>query len=130
MAGKNRGRSDLYRTEREKGMTYREIAEKHGVSYQCVAHACGKYNPERFQYHKEEAVVFPNLRKWMNDNKISNAELLRRLGYKTYGNAYFSWLRYILNGRNEMKKSTIDKLLAITGMTYEELLGGSVNAEN
>ena len=30
-------KTDMYRRDRDSGMTYRQIAAKYGVSYQCVA---------------------------------------------------------------------------------------------
>ena len=34
--------------DREAGMTYKEIAEKHGVSHQYVGVVVGKYDPKHF----------------------------------------------------------------------------------
>ena len=39
MARREHPKSDLYRQERENGFTYKEIAEKYGITYQCVAQA-------------------------------------------------------------------------------------------
>lgn len=117
MSGK---KSDLYRADRETGMTYKEIAEKHGVSFQMVCQACAKYNPKSFRYITEHACIFPNLRNWMNKNKVSPRELLRRMGMEpNHGNA--SRLQTHLTGRSELRKRTIDMLIEITGMPYEEL---------
>jgi len=116
----NKGAFKLYREEREKGLTYREIAEKYGVSYQGVAQACGKSNPNYFKYHKENAVIYPNLRKWMNDNKVSIFEMVRRCGMERCNDNAIR-LRNQLKGKNHFRKPMIDKLIAITGMKYEEL---------
>ena len=111
---------ELYRAERNKGLTYREIAKKYGVSYQCVAQACAKSNPRAFQFHKETEIIYPNLRKWMNDNKISTSELVRRLGFCSYSNSV-NMFRSYLKGKNHFRKPTIDKLIEVTGLPYEEL---------
>ena len=64
-------------------MTYQEIADKYGVSRQVVGQACGKANPCRFRFWKDTACIYPNVRNWLNDNKISKSELVRRLEWKT-----------------------------------------------
>lgn len=109
-----------YRAEREKGLTYRTIAEKYGVSYQSVAQACGKGNPHLFRYHTAKSVIYPNLRKWLNDNKISKQELLRRAGLEVLSEND-KRLSDILSGRTEPRKTTIDRLIKATGMSYEKL---------
>lgn len=118
MKGRERPKSDLYKAEREKGLTYQQIADKYGVSKQCVAGACGKRDIAYFRY--DNSCVYPALRGWINDNKISTRELLRLMGMTSYGQNHAN-LRYRLNGKGEFTKSDIDKLLEITGMTYEEL---------
>ena len=113
-------RSDLYIAERNKGMTHQQIADKFGVSRQTVAQACARYSPNRFRPYTEKEVVYPNLRKWLNDNKVCRSEFCRRLGIVGFGTAYpnlggwFSGVRY-------PNKTNIDKILSITGLTYEEL---------
>ena len=113
-------RAIMYREERENGLTYREIARKYGVSHQRVAQACSKYNPNLFRFHKETSFAYPNLCKWLNDNKISVAELVRRMGLETCANNYLR-VRSIFSGKTEPRKRTIDKLISITGMPYEVL---------
>lgn len=116
----NQGKYELYRAERDKGLSYREIAEKYGVTYQNVAIACGKHNPSRFRYHKENGVIYPNVRQWMNDNKISIAEALRRMGFSTSTNNS-NMLSCVLRGKHNPRKEMIDKLIGLTGLTYEKL---------
>ena len=110
---------ELYRQDREKGLKYREIAEKYGVSYQNVAQACGKAQPSRFRFWTKDMCVYPNLREWLNENKITYRELCRRLGWETcrVNYTYFgAWFR----GKNYPRKQVIDKLLSVTGLTYEQ----------
>jgi hypothetical protein len=106
--------------DREAGMKYREIAEKHGVSYQRVAHICGKNNPHYFRFITEKTCTYPALRHWMNENKVSRAELLRRM-YGHYEPTTSVRFRDVLNGKADPTKRTIDRLLNVTGMTYEQL---------
>jgi len=107
---------------REQGMTYRQIADQFGISYQAVAHSLASYNPKRFQYITETGCVYPNLRKWMNDNKVGQSEFARRCQFSNSpGNK--NRMRGYLIGLADPPKRTIDKILAVTGMTYEEAFG-------
>lgn len=111
-------KTDLYRAEREKGLTYQQIAEKHGVSKQCVAQVCGKQSPWKFRYNN--TCIYLGLRRWMNENKITVSELVRRMGHVVHTTNH-ARIRDICLGRTELRKCEIDKLIEITGMTYEEL---------
>lgn len=104
---------------REQGMKHREIAEVFGVSRQYVAKVCGHCDPAHFRY-VDEGEAYPNLRRWMNENKVSRFEFLRRMGLTLHAyNA--SRLGSIIRGETQPNKAYIDKMLAVTGMTYEVL---------
>jgi len=116
-------RWELYASMREQGMTYREIAEKCGCSYQNVAMSLAKRNVNHFRHITESGCVYPVLRNWMNENRICVDELLRRIhGHNVGGHTHSRWSE-LLKGRTELKKHDIDSLLRVTGMTYEELFG-------
>ena len=121
-------RTDMARALRDTGLTYKEIAEKMGISHQCVAHMCGKYNPSHFRMFSD-AVIYPNLRKWLNENKVSMMEFVRRCGYVPY-NGEVSMFTSWMYGRSEPKKRVIDACLKATGMTYEELFYREVKADD
>ena len=104
---------------RDQGLKYREIAERFGVSVQYVSMVCASYAPERFQVIDGNC-VYPNLRKWMNDNKVSRSELLRRMGITVHPNNSGRLSSY-MRGQCEPRKDFIDKMLKATGMTYEKL---------
>ena len=105
---------------REQGKTYQEIADEVGCTKQYIGQVCGKYNPSMFHFITESECIYPNLRKWMNENKISRKELIRRSGiYETTNHS--SHLSYIMTGYAQPPKPTIDKLIAATGMPYEVL---------
>lgn len=105
--------------DREAGMTYAQIAKKNGVSYQYVGQLCGKYNPHQFRVHGENH-VYINLRNWMNENKISNKELVRRMNMIPYGRTDATVHDWLV-GRTDPPKWAIDKLIEVTGMPYEVL---------
>ena len=73
-------------------------------------------------YHKatEHSCIYPNLRRWMNENRVNRYELLERMGYVADGRSYYN-IRDILTGRVLPKKDKIDLLIKVTGLTYEEL---------
>lgn len=110
---------ELYRKERQSGLTYQEIADKYGVSKQNVAQACHKYNPSYFHVWNSSNCIYPNVRKWLNENKITMTELIRRLGLELNAKTYVV-LRNYLCGRTYPSKQKIDKLLSLTSLTYEQ----------
>ena len=110
---------EIYREERAKGLTYKQIAEKYGVSKQNVAQCCCQDNAKHFRVWTAETCVYPNVRKWLNDNKITKAELIRRMGVRVHSNPVAVIGGY-LRGYSYPPKQTIDKLLSVTGLTYEK----------
>ena len=104
---------------RDQGLKHREIAERFGVSPQYVSAVCASYNPAQYRV-VDENCVYPNLRKWMNDNKVSRNELLRRMGITVHPNNSGRLSSY-MRGQCEPRKDFIDRMLKATGMTYEKL---------
>lgn len=113
-------KAEIYRMERENGLSYQQIADKYGVSKQAVHQVCSKYTPARFRYWTQKMCIYVNLRNWLNDNKITKSELIRRLGYETLQETYARVGRYLRGGIYPPKR-TIDKFIEVTGLTYEEL---------
>lgn len=112
-------RNNEMRILKEQGMSYRQLAKMYGISFQRVAQILGKMNVSYFKKVTEQQCVFKGIRDYMNNNEISLSELIRRI----YGNYHTQWanrVRLYLNGTNEFKKSFIDKVLEVTGLTYEE----------
>ena len=112
-------KADLYAKERESGKSISEVAKMYGVSYQAVAQATRKSSHNYFRHYTEQECVYPNLRKWLNDNKVTRSELMRRMGM-TASPTNYGRVSHYLKGRNYPYKNTIDKLLEVTGLTYEE----------
>ena len=115
-------RTEIYRKLREQGMSYRAIAKECGVSYQAVAQVCAKSKETQFRKISQKGCVYPVLREWMNSNYVSRAELYRRMhdGHPCVGHAPYV-LKERLTGKSLWRIDEIDRLLDITGMTYEEL---------
>ena len=112
-------KADIYLAERAKGKTYREIAEQYGVSFQCVAIVCGKQDNARFRGWTAERCVYPNVRNWMNENKVSLKEFVRRMGEIPSSKSVACYSAYF-KGSCYPSKAKIDKMLAVTGLTYEK----------
>lgn len=106
---------------KKNGATFEEIGKAFNISKQRVAQIIGGQIKSHFKEISPDACVYPYLRKWMNDNKITKAELTRRL----YGNTCPNnqrFVRGILRGSNRgVNKTIIDKWLTVTGLTYEKL---------
>lgn len=109
----------LARAYRDQGLTYAQVAEKLGVSKQRVAQLLGQQDTRRYQPIKETC-IYPNLRAWMNDNKVSRSEFLRRMGLTTQ-NTNAVVFNHILRGEQDPRKSFIDKMIEVTGLPYETL---------
>lgn len=95
----------------KKGMTYEEIAELFGVSRQAVHSAINRSN-DGFRAASVRKVKYVGLRDWLMENRINVGELEKRIG----GNR----LHQAIKGKGNPQKSTIDAILAVTGLTYEE----------
>lgn len=113
-------KADLYRKDREAGLTYQQIGDKYGVTAQAVANVCSKTDGDQFRGWTKRQCIYPNLRRWLNENRVNMAEFLRRLdliptnGMQDRYRSYFRGMTY-------PKKQQIDRMLAVTGLTYEKL---------
>lgn len=106
---------------RRAGASYTEIAERFGLSKQRVYQIVGVRNKAYFKPITQAQCVYPYLRKWMNDNEVSVAELCRRMRGNAAG-TNLSEVGHILTGKGKcMQKKTIDKLIKATGLKYEKL---------
>lgn len=108
----------------EKKMTYQQIADAMGVSKAYVGLLLKEVvkNP-RFHPIGEDRLPYPRLVKWMNDNQVTHIELARRMGYAVTGSPTIYLTEKIRKGT--LRKNDIDKLLKITGMSYEKLFGAT-----
>lgn len=110
--------------DRASGMTYAQIGRKYGVTRQRIGQICGKYNKYNFRVVKDNGCVYKNLRKWMNENSVGRAELLRKIGVapEDINEHTLRAFRRILTGKSEMSEEVAGRLAAITGMRYEVIL--------
>lgn len=100
------------------GYTYQEIADKYGISKQCVrqsiANLAGKEGPVRIS--ALDRCIYPNIRKWMIDNNISMIKLSKICGRAEKNTGA---VRPKLNGEREFQISEIKAILKESGKTFE-----------
>lgn len=114
---------ELYKEDRERGLTYQAIADKYGVSRQAIHCVCTRVRSKRpFVPYTEKQVIYPALRAWLNEKKMKRIEILRTVNPKAeYGGSDYIMISNVLSGKIGMSKKYIDLLITATGMTYEEM---------
>lgn len=105
-------KKDIYMAERATGKTYREIADAYGVSWQAVHDAC---NSKCDATKRPRTCLWPHLADWMEDNEVGVTELAEKTG--ACRNTMYGWF----SGKNNPNKVWIDKVLEVTGLSYEYL---------
>lgn len=104
-------RVEIYQALRNKGMTYEEIGQIFGVSRQCV-HETICRGTDNFHKASVMKVKYVGLRNWMLDNRMNIGSLEKLIGNQR--------LHMAIKNNGNPRKDTIDKILAATGLTYEE----------
>ena len=102
---------------RLKGMTYEEISAKFGLSKQRVYQIIGG-NKKRTVSVKEHQCIYPRLRKWLNENNMCVNSLTRKI-YGSVEPRNRQIIARLLEG-GDSRKSTVEKVLNATGLTYEQ----------
>ena len=111
----------IYESMRNCGMTYQQIADACGCTKQNVHCALTRTKKTPIREIVPDRCVYPALRDWMNNNRVTVAELFRRLyGDEARCNTKPRFYD-LLKGKIDLKKRDIDALIRVTGMTYEEL---------
>lgn len=97
----------------DEGMTYEQIGNILGISKQRVQQIYKDSNTPRDNLHEGAICKIPyvGLRNWMLENRVTLTRLSEMCGK--------SGVSHLTNG-TEPRKSTIDAILSVTGMTYEE----------
>lgn len=101
--------------EKSLGMTWNEIGAKRGITRQ-RAHAIVKSYKKRYEVRNIksiEKIIFPNLKDWLYKNSTTVVELAEKTGIQ------YSTVMKNFDGTTVMSKTTIDKILELTGETYE-----------
>lgn len=94
------------------GYTYKQIADKYGVSKQCIQQALTQITNKEAKPNSKDK--YCNLSRWMKTENQKRYAVAQIIGITPY-----SFSRKI-NGKSEFKLSEIKKILQFTGMTFEE----------
>lgn len=109
------------------GYTIQQIAEKYGVTKQCIQQKlsviANGYKPRPKGI--DERIVYPNLAKWISDNRIVKYKLAQMIG-SSKNNASSQNINKKLYGERDFSMSEIKKLLELTGQTFEYLFAEKV----
>lgn len=96
------------------GVSLQEIADKFCVSKQYIHQTLPAERLRSRRRHYLRKAAYPNLEAWMFKRGISNKD------FSTMINVSIATVARLVSGKQGISKSTIDKILAVTGMTYEE----------
>lgn len=104
---------------RRRGYTFREIGELCSCSAQYAYNIAGNVRKLRARPVREKDCGYPKLRNWLNENVKGIDDLCRAL-YNGATRGLYERLRLKLKGEAPLHKCEIDKILAYTGLRYEE----------
>ncbi len=92
------------------GCTVQEIADKYGVSKQCIQQKLSVLAGSGKPRHKgvDEKVIYPNLAKWIADNRIAKYKLSHMIGLSKNHNET-KVINEKLYGGREFRMSEIKK---------------------
>lgn len=104
------------------GVSLQEIADHFGVSKGRIHQITPRISTRSVRSYYNETFIYPNISRWMRENRISANNFSKMIGVSqmTVSNN--------LRGKTPPSKKTIDKILEVTGMTYEEAF--YVSSEN
>ncbi len=110
------------------GYTLNEIAEKYGVSKQCVQQHLSALAGNQKPRPKgvDEKIVYPNLAKWIAEERIARYELSHMLGL-SMNNTVTTTINKRLYGEVDFSMAEIKKLIEVTGQTFEYLFAEKEN---
>lgn len=103
---------------RDQGYTLEQIGLMLGISRARAGQLVGRQRS--FHVILAEHCPYVNLRNWMNANRVSRAEFVRRMGYMNCPSTITKFGE-IIRGERQPKKDYIDKMLEVTGQKYEEM---------
>ena len=95
------------------GASFAEIGNRFGVSRQYIQQILPRPRKNRIEM-SAESCIYNGISKWMLENGVSYAKLARCVGLSN------SCLSLVLAGKVAPTKTTIDKILEFTQMSYEE----------
>lgn len=112
------------------GHALNEIAEKYGVSKQCVQQHLSALAGNKKPRPKsvDEKIIYPNLAKWIAEKRIARYKLSHMLGL-SMNNTVTTTINKRLYGQVDFSMTEIKKLLEITGQTFEYMFAEKENEQ-
>lgn len=105
---------ELAKTMKENWDSYQDIAKCLGCSKQLIAKKlCGIYT-ESYRRSDYSKCIYPNLKKYLYENRFSYNRFANFAGISSQA------LYNCLTGYADPSKSTIDRILSATNLSYEE----------
>ena len=92
------------------GMTQKALADEYGVSQALIQKRCG--GP--YRGYRKSKIVYKGIEKYLNEHELST----RR--FADFVDMNYVALYYIITGKHEPSKRSIDRILEATGLTYEK----------
>lgn len=119
-------REQARKLRREENLTYQEIANEMGVSKQYIAQIMREdVKTKHFHVWKCSRLPYPALVDWLNEHQMTPFQLAREMGYVV--GAANNTARIISDIKEgKIKKARIDRLISLTGLSYEVLFEEAV----
>lgn len=96
------------------GVSLQEIADHFGVTKEYIRKITPKVETKSVYRTKSGKCIYTNILGWMQKNRVCAKKLSKMIGVST------CTVSNMLKGKVNTTKNTIDKVLEVTGMTYEE----------
>ena len=96
------------------GFSLKEVSEATRSDEAVIRKEFGMVFPELKKRRNMNSGIFPNLENWMRENKVSNKDLASVVEVTP------GCMSHLRRGETDIMKRYIDRILAVTGMTYEE----------
>lgn len=102
------------KTMRKNGDSLQKIADSLGVSRQWIWVIIHRDDHVTYQQKLLNRVIFPKIRNYLYKNRISITQ------FSALCNVSYMTIYRGITGQTDILKRTIDQILRVTGMTYEE----------
>lgn len=96
------------------GHTLEEVADHFGVTKQRIQQIIPPVKNSCHRKRAYKACVYPAISRWLYENRYSYTSFAKLIGVS------FASVRRWFSDGGKMEKSSIDKILEVTGLTYEE----------
>ena len=114
---------EMFVEMRMQGMRHQEIADKFGVTRQYVSQTLAQHGcTNKYLRLTEKQCVYPVMRAWLNENKVGKVAVYRIISPSgACGGDWGRTCKQKLNGTLQFKQGEIDRLIAASGIPYEQL---------